>query len=216
MNYELRIMNYISVSQSFALAKICLCYAEAKEEVEADGYVVRVVGDIESDDFLFLAIRILYKREDYAFVSNAGALHLEVFAATIDERDVLNLVPVGHRHPQLLAFLHIVHIEGTRPHQQAHHIIEALRAVVGLLCHFAGSVAIALAKMRLATGIAVPHLIHIIATALVCSFLVVSRSHVLGDDALHRVSHHEEAVQARTGSSDEMSLVGRLAFPFRG
>ena len=65
--------------------------------------------------------------------------------------------------------------------------------------------------MGLAFRIGEPNLVHIIASAFVCSLLVVARCHVLGDDAHHCVAHHKEAVESVAGAGDEVCLEGRLA-----
>ena len=201
--------------QSLAFPEICLGCAKAEEEVEADGDVVVVVGDIEGDNLLFLPCGIFYKREDKAAMLLAGGLHAECFASAIDERDVLHLMTVGHREVQLLPLADVLYAERAGPEQHAHHVVDAVAAVVRPFRDLSVAPLVALAQMCLAFGVGVPHLVHIVASAFVGTLLEVERRHVGRDDTVQGVAHHEETVQTLAGTGDEVTLVGRLPFPHR-
>ena len=68
---------------AFVGAEECLGRAEGEEHVETNGDVVLVVGDVETDELLVLAVLMLNEREDQTAELLLRALDLEGLLATV-------------------------------------------------------------------------------------------------------------------------------------
>ena len=188
-----------------------LCDSEAKEEVEAHGSMVVVIGDVESDNFLFLLTLILNEGKDEAAIGNTCRFHGELLLAPVDERLVGHFVAIRHLETQVLPLAKVGGIEGTSAEYHAEHIEDALLGAVLLIEDESLVVLEALLELDAIGGrIAVPHLVNVVAFPLESSLAVVEWFELGSDIGEKGIAHHEELVGALVAAGDEMATVGLL------
>ena len=79
--------------------------SKAKVEVEADGDMVLVVGDVEGDDVLLFLLLLFDEGEDEAAVGGVCAVHLEFLAPPEDKGFILDPATICHQEMEALPFL---------------------------------------------------------------------------------------------------------------
>ena len=62
-------------------------------------------------------------------------------------------------------------------------------------------------------GIVIPYLVHVIASALIGSLLVIAGAHILGEYALQSVPHEEVFVELLVGARNQFALIDVLSPP---
>lgn len=79
------------VAQALVACQVSLGRAEREEHIQTDGKVVLIVGDVEADEFVVLAVFTLYEREDQTTELSIAILHLHIGDTIVFQPRVGNL-----------------------------------------------------------------------------------------------------------------------------
>ena len=179
--------------------------SEIEEEVEADGQVVLVVGDVEGDDFLLAPFLVVFHEgEDKATIDGFIIVFgFELFLSSVDECLFLYFASGGHLEMDFVSYLIIFRVERAGALQDAEHVVDAL--VHGLLCGADASVLVqaSLVGLALSARVAEPCFIHGVSLSLFGSLAEVERLHLGGHAADEGVAHLEEVVCPSAAGGDE-------------
>ena len=94
-------------ADAFVVLKVGLGATEREEHVEANGDVVLVVGDVETDKLVALAVFALIERHNQATELLLASVHLEVLSASELQPRVGETTGVAYRHWYGLTFLEL-------------------------------------------------------------------------------------------------------------
>ena len=112
----------LRVAHAVRSLEISFGATEVEVHIQADRKVILVVGNIESNDILFLSVFLFNEGEDEATVFGIGIFHFEFLLASVDDELFLTTFAVGHDESDAVAFLIISGIEGACTHHHAQHV----------------------------------------------------------------------------------------------
>ena len=175
--------------------------------------MVIVVGNVKSDNFLFLTLAVFLEvREDEATISD-GVLPFggEVLNTTIDECLGLYPISVGKLERYALADGEVTGFVTTATHDHANHIVGTFRRTVVSLGDASVAMTITLVELGLSPRVFVGYFVDAIFTSLVCSLTIEEGHDLRGEDGAQGVAHTEPFVDAAGGTRYEVGLESRLA-----
>ena len=172
--------------------------------------MVIVVGDIEVDHALPLAVVLLHVGELQTAIAHA-VVALDDRLAAIDDACGVAAVAVDHWEVDDVSFLPTLGIEGARADEHVEHVVDAVG--VGLLQPGMSAVVLlaVLAQIDLAAAVVVEHLIDVVALALAGALAVVERCHIERGIAEQGVAQHEHVVHFLIASCSERGAPSGLA-----
>lgn len=175
--------------------------------------MVGVVGDIELDDFFFLALFVFFhEREDQAAVGGVCSLHLEFLFAAVHDGLPFAALAAGHDKLDAVALLPTRRVEGAGAHQHANHVESAILAGISIS---GGGVLVALVAhldLALSVGVGIPYFFLAIGFSLERTFFVILRHEVEAGISGECVAHLEDFVGPFGASGNEVGFVGWLSF----
>ena len=113
--------------------KKCFCCTEAQIEVDADGDVTCVVGDIEAEQFFVFALHFVVEQGEDKAAVDVVVVGFEVFFSAIDECLLLYFLACGHGEMDALPYPIVGCVEGACKGEDGEHIVVAL---IGLMMMF--------------------------------------------------------------------------------
>ena len=113
--------------------KKCFCCTEAQIEVDADGDVTCVVGDIEAEQFFVFALHFVVEQGEDEAAVDVVVVGFEVFFSAIDECLLLYFLACGHGEMDALPYPIVGCVEGACKGEDGEHIVVAL---IGLMMMF--------------------------------------------------------------------------------
>ena len=119
-----------------ALCQICLGCAELEIEVDADGHVAGIVGDIEAQELLVLGFLLIVKQGENEAMVSLSVIGFPVFLATIDQRLLFYLLACGHGKVNAVPWLVVFRRESAGESEDGEHVVVAFVALVVVLRPF--------------------------------------------------------------------------------
>ena len=149
-----------------ALGQIGFGCAEAEVEVDADGHVAMVVGDVEAEEFLFFGLLFVVEKGEDEAVVGLSIVGFPIFLASIDEGLLFHFLACRHWEVDALTYLVVLGVEGTGKGEDGEHVVVAVVALMMVFRPFTVTIEEVLFHMALAVGISVPHFIYRIVLSL--------------------------------------------------
>ena len=173
--------------------------------------MVGVVGDVELDYLLFLALFVFFHEgEDQAAIGGVCSLHLEFLLTAVHDGLPFAALAAGHDKLNAVALLPTRRVEGAGAHQHANHVESAILAGISI---DGGGVLVALIthlNLALAAWVTVPYVFSAIGFALKGAFFVILRHEVEAGISGEGVAHLEDVVGPLGAAGDEVGFVGWL------
>ncbi len=173
--------------------------------------MVLVVGDIEADELVVLAVLALDEREDQAAVLVVVVLHLQIGGTVVFQPRITQVAGIADGHGDVFADGQLRSIEIAGAQEDAHHIIDTVLVFLFLPMLFAVGIYAVLLQVAIALGVGIPQLVDIIAVSLAGSLAEIQRGKVLIGIAYQGVAHDEHVVQLVVATGDQAGTEGVLA-----
>ena len=184
--------------------------SEPEEEVETNGDMVDIIGDVEVDNTLERAV-ILFKIRELQTAVLPAVVGLDGGTSTKDQSGRCRTVAVGNGEVDHITFLPVVGVKGACPKEDIHHVVDTLSHVV----LFPGMRTIVfltvLDDMASLFGISIEDLVDGVSLTLVRTLAEVERSHLHRTVTEQRVAQHEHIVYPLIATGDQRSAVSLLA-----
>ena len=194
-----------------ALGQIGFGCAEAEVEVDADGHVAMVVGDVEAEEFLFFGLLFVVEEGEDEAVVGLAVVGFPVFLASIDEGLFLYILACCHREVDALPDFVVLGIEGTGKGEDGEHVVVAVVALMMVFRPFTVTIEEVLLHVTLAVGIGVPDLIDGIVFAFEGTFAEVKGYKLGGNVGDEGVAHGEDCITSFVAGEEQVIAQGGLS-----
>ena len=135
-----KIQKRIKWHVSLTFGQICLGCAEAEVEVDADGHVARVIGDIKTEKFLVFGLLFIIEQGEDEAAIGVLVVSCPVFLAAIDEGLLFHFLACGHGESDALPYLVVLGVETAGEGEDGEHVVVAIIAFMVMFRPFAVAV----------------------------------------------------------------------------